>query len=325
MTKSKGFDLDDFRKSLKIPERIEKKPKYVIMPEHISACMGGVPGFALGDITEIWGDSDTGKTTLLIQIAAACQEQDVLAVLIIKEKKHRAARLLLFGFDPDGAIINLSCANLEEMFDFIDKIIAAVNKGKLPKDVMFLVDSFGNANCKAAITINDDGTTTVKNVHMQNAKVFSERMTVTADRINDTRYTSHPHSIGMVWINHVYEKPIKVGNKTFTKLQPRGGKKRKYVASLELSMKRVKTIFAKVNGKRLDFAFVAKMGVEKNHINGVYTSGELIITEDEILPNIKGAIDDYKKRHRDKWGDLECFIVREEEGIGETETHDTTS
>lgn len=311
--KKAGFDLDAFRESLKIPEREEKKPKYVEMPTHISACMGGLPGFALGDITEIWGDSDTGKTTVLMQIAAACQEQDVLPILIIKEKKHRAARLLLFGFDPDGAIINLSCANLEEMFDFMDKIMASVNKGKLPKDVMFLVDSFGNANCKAALITNADGTTEVKNVHMQNAKVFSERMTVTADKINDTRFTSSPHNIGMVYVNHVYEKPVKIGGQTFVKLQPRGGKKRKYVASVELSIKRKKTIFAKVNGKQLDFAFVSKLSVEKNHINGVYTSGELIITEDEILPNIKGSIDDYKLRHRDKWEGLEGFVIHEEE------------
>lgn len=312
MVKNKAFDLEAFKETLKIPEREEKEPKYVVMAPEIQACIGGLPGFSLGDISEIWGDSDTGKTTLLIRAAVEAQKQGILPVVIIKEKKHRQARILLMGFDPDNAITNLACANLEEMFDFMDKIIASVNKGKLPMDVMFFVDSFGNANCKAALKINEDGTTEVKNVHMQNAKVFSERMTITADKINDTRYTSHPHYIGMVYVNHIYEKPIKVGGKTFTKLQPRGGKKRKYVASLELSTKRKKTIFAKVDGKQLDFGFVTKLSVEKNHINGVYASGELIITEDEIIPNLQGSVKDYKDRHREKWGEIVEFLTYDE-------------
>lgn len=319
---AKGFNLEEYKKTLKIPPRIEKKARYVEVSPEIQACIGGLPGPPLGDITEIWGDSDTGKTTLLMEIGVACQQQNILPVLIIKEKKHRESRLALMGFDKDNAIINLACTNLEEMFQFIDKIIADVNKGRLPTDVMFLVDSFGNANCKAALKINEDGTTESKNVHMQNAKVFSEKITVTADRINDTRYDVTPHFISMVWVNHIYEKPIKVGNKTFTKLQPRGGKKRKYVASLELSMKRVKSIKAIVNKIPLDFGFITKLSVEKNHVNGVYNSGKLIITEDEIFANHKSAIDDYKKRHREKWGEVTEFMMVNEEDEDDSTSED---
>lgn len=323
-SKDKEFDLEAFRATLQIPKRDEKPAKFVIMPPEIQACIGNLPGPCLGDITEIWGDSDTGKSTLLMKMAVACQEQDIIAVVVIKEKKHREARFKLMGFDTNKAIVNLACGNLEEIFAFIGQIIASVNKGKLPKDVMIFVDSFGNANCKAALKHNSDGTTETKNVHMQNAKVFSEEMTTLADKINETRYETSPHYIGLVYVNHTYDKPVKVGGQTFIKVQPRGGKKRKYVASLELSTRRVKSLKAVVNGVQQDFGFISKVTVVKNHINGIYNSGLLVITEDEIFANEPGAIKDYKARNKEKWGDAQIVaIASDDDGDDTSETEDT--
>lgn len=324
MAKEKEFDLESFRSTLKIPPREEKPAKYLILPPEIQACIGNLPGFALGDITEIWGDSDTGKSTLLMKAAVACQEQDIIPVVLIKEKKHREARFALMGFDTKKAIVNLACGNLEEMFSFIGQIIASVNKGKLPKDVMIFVDSFGNANCKAALIHNADGTTETKNVHMQNAKVFSEEMTTLADKINETRYATSPHYIGLVYVNHTYDKPVQVGGRTFIKVQPRGGKKRKYVASLELSTKRVKSLKAVVNGVQQDFGFLSKITVVKNHINGIYNSGLLIITEDEIFANEKGAIADYKARNKEKWGNAQIVAVTSDNDSDDSEEQEDT-
>ena len=309
MAKNKEFDLEAFRATLEIPVREEKPPKYVEMSPEIQACIGNLPGPSLGDITEIWGDSDTGKSSLMMAMAVACQAQGVMPVIVIKEKKHRSSRFRLMGFDETKAIINLACGNLEEMFAFIGQIIAAVNKGKLPQDVMIFVDSFGNANCKAALKHNADGTTETKNVHMQNAKVFSEEMTTLADKINETRYATSPHYVGLVYVNHTYDKPVQVGGRTFVKVQPRGGKKRKYVASLELSTKRVKSLKAVVNGVQQDFGFISKVTVVKNHINGIYNSGLLVITESEIFANEPGAIKDFKSRNKAKWGEAQIVAI----------------
>lgn len=313
----KEFDLEAFRETLKIPKREEKPAKYIEMPPEIQACIGNLPGPPLGDITEIWGDSDTGKSTILMKMAVAAQQQNILPVVLIKEKKHREARFRLMGFDEKNAIVNLACGSLEDMFEFMDTIIAAVNKGKLPKDVMFFVDSFGNAHCKAALKTNSDGTTEIKNVHMQNAKVFSEQMSVLADKINETRYATSPHFIGMVYVNHTYDKPVKIGGQTFVKEQPKGGKKRKYVASLELKTKRQTFLKAIVNGQQLDFGFITKLTVIKNHVNGTYTSGKLVITEDEIFANEPGAIKDYKARNKEKWGEAQIVVQANEESEGD--------
>lgn len=303
------FDLDEFKKSLKIPERDEKKPLYLELHPALQACIG-LPGLPMGDITEIHGDSDTGKSTLVWHAAAQAQQQKIFPVVIIKERKHRQARTELMGFDPEWSIVNLSCNTLEDIFEFADKIIAAVNKGRLPFNTHIFIDSVGNANCKAALKTNEDGTSTTKNVHQQNAKVMSEWMMVLSDKIGDTRYETCPHYIGMTFTNHVYEKPVKVGGQQFTKHQPRGGKKRKYVSSLEISTKKVQELRAQVKGRFMSFGFISKISVLKNHVNGILNSGEFIITEDEIFPNEAKALKDYKDRHREKWGD--AMIIAED-------------
>lgn len=300
---AKKFDLDNFKKSLELTELQEKPAKYVILNEELQACLG-LPGFSLGDITEIHGDSDTGKSTLMMHAAAQAQAQGVFPVLIIVEKKHREARTKLMGFDPSNAIINLSCKNIEDVFEFSDKIIASVNKGKLPFDTMIFVDSLGNVNCRAARIENKDGTTTVKNVHQQNAKAITEHVMVMSDKIGDTRYVNSPHMVGMVILNQVYDKPAAFPGGMATK-QPRGGKKLKYTSSLQIETKKVKDLGARVDGNELSFGLISKISVKKNHINGIKNTGTFVITTDKIFANEPGAIEDYKEENKDKWGQAE--------------------
>jgi RecA/RadA recombinase len=301
---TKKFNLEEYKETLKIPKLLEKPAKYVILNEELQACLG-LPGFSLGDISEIYGDSDVGKSSLIFHAAVQCQNQGIMPILIIKERKHRQARMEIMGFDPSNAVVNTSCVSLEDIFEFADKIISDVNKGKLPFDVCIFIDSLGNANCRAARTDEKDGTSAPKNVHQQNAKVMSEWMMLLSDKIGETRYETHPHYIGLVMTNHIYDKTIQIGPKMVSVPQPRGGKKRKYVASLEIFAKKVKNLFATCNGIKMSFGMISKISVTKNHINGIQQAGLYIITEDEIFANHKGAIEDYKARHKDKWAEAQ--------------------
>ena len=305
----KKFDLESFKKSLEMTELEEKKPLFLELNEELQACLG-LPGLPMGDITEVYGDSDTGKSTVVFHAAAQAQHQDIFPVLIICEKKNRKARTKLMGFDPENAVINLGCKTIEDIFEFADKIIAKVNKGHLPYNTHIFVDSIGNVNCRAARIENKDGTTTVKNVHQQNAKALTEQLMLMSDKIGDTRFTASPHYIGMTIINHVYVEPAKFpGGMAINR--PRGGKKMKYVSSLQIELKAAKNLSAIVDGNKIEFGFISKVRVKKNHVNGVKNTGEFVITEDEIFANEPGAINDYKDRHRDKWQGAEII---EEEG-----------
>ena len=297
----KKFDLDAYKNSLELTELTEKAPKYIELNEELQACLG-LPGFPLGDITEIYGDSDTGKSTLLLHAAKQAQAQDIFPVMIITEKKYRDDRAIAMGLDLDNCIKNLTCKTVEDVFEFVDKIVADVNKGKLPYDTMIFIDSLGSINCRAARIENKDGTTTVKNVHQQNAKAITEHLMLVADKIGDTRFeeTSN-HYVGLIVLNQVYTQPAQFpGGRPSNK--PRGGKKLKYVSSLQIETKKRKELTAIVEGSNVSFGIISKVVVKKNHINSVKNSGEFVIVADKIFANQKGAIDDYKAENRDKWG-----------------------
>lgn len=307
----KKFDLQAYKDSLELTQLTEKKPKFINLNEELQACLG-LPGLPLGDITEIYGDSDTGKSTLLLHAAAQAQQQGIFPVLIITEKKYRDDRAIAMGVDMDNCLKNLRCKTVEDVFEFADKVIADVNKGKLPYDTMIFIDSLGSINCRAARIENKDGTTTVKNVHQQNAKAITEHLMLMADKIGDTRYeeTSN-HYVGMTVLNQIYVQPAQFpGGMASNK--PRGGKKLKYVSSLQIETKKRKELSAKVNKKDVNFGIISKIIVKKNHINSVKNSGEFVIVADKIFANQPGAIDDYKSENREKWGEA-VIIEREPE------------
>src|SRR5690554_2081649 len=121
MAKKKKFDLDSYRKKLKVSDTPMKKPKYV----ELDPCMHeilGMPGLPLGHINQIFGPSDTGKTSLLFHAAAQAQQQDILPVIIVTEGKVDWDRAEAMGFDRDQAIVEENLEYLEDVSAFIDQI-----------------------------------------------------------------------------------------------------------------------------------------------------------------------------------------------------------
>jgi hypothetical protein len=70
-------------------------------------------------------------------------------------------------------------------------------------------------------------------------------------------------------------------------------------------------------GKDVTFAKRTKVHVEKNHISGVDTKGNIIMTPHGFIQDDKKALDKYKKEHSDEWlkilggGDFEVVIESE--------------
>jgi len=297
---TKKFNLEEFKKSLQLTELEEKQPKYVVLNEELQSCIG-LPGFPLGDISEIYGDSDTGKSTLMLHAAAECQKQNILPVCIVIEKKYREDRARLMGFNPDNAIMNFSCKTIEDVFEFVDLITAKINKGKLPFDTMVFIDSLGSVNSKEARKERKDGTTELKNIHQRNAKVITENLMLMADKIEDTRYTTHNHYVGLVILNQIYDAPPAFPGGSPRKV-PRGGKKLKYVSALQIETSKKNELNAIVDGKKVAFGIISRIRVKKNHINSIRNTGEFIITADSIFANEDGAIKDYKNANKEQWG-----------------------
>jgi recombination protein RecA len=302
MPKKKNFDLGAYKKTIKVADTALKKDKFVVLDECMHSVLG-VPGLPLGHITQVFGKSDTGKTSLLFHAAAQAQKQGVLPVVIVTEGKVAWDRAELMGFSKDEAIVEENLEYLEDVFKFIDKIVADVSMGELPYDVMIFWDSVGNTLSRDEVEIQKDGTVEKKSTMMKAAKVISENMRVISTKVNSTRKISYPKSVGLMIVNQCYTKPPAFSG-GMPSLVPYGGDSIWYRSSLVLKTARAKKLTATKDGNKYGFGIVAKITVDKNHIANVAHTGEFVITADSIIPNEKSALDSYKKEHKEGWGKI---------------------
>jgi RecA/RadA recombinase len=302
---AKKFDLDAYKKKIKVSDTPMKKDKFV----ELDPCMHqilGMPGLPLGHINMIFGPSDTGKTSLLFHAAAQAQAQGILPVLIITEGKVDWDRAKAMGFDPENAIIEEGMEYLEQVYPFIDKITADVSMGNLPQDVMVFWDSVGNTLSQDEVVVNKDGTTEMKATMMKAAKVNSNYLRSLSGKINNTRKISFPNFVGLTMINTCYTKPPAFPGGMSTQV-PYGGDQIWFKSSLILKTKRKKKLTATKDGIKMGFGIVSTISVEKNHLTNTSHSGEYVITGDAIIPNEKTSIDAYKDEHKEEWGVAELI------------------
>lgn len=299
------FNLDEYRKKIKVADTPLKKDKFVVLDECMHSVLG-MPGIPLGHITQIFGKSDTGKTSLMFHTAAQAQKQKILPVLIITEGKVDWDRAKAMGFDRETAIVEENLEFLEDVFDFIDKITSDVSMGNLPEDVMIFFDSIGNTLSRDEVEVQKDGTWEKKSTMMKASKVISERMRVLSRKINNTRKISYPKSVGLLIINQAYtQPPMFPGAKPGT--VPYGGNSIWYRSSLVIKTSKKSKLTALKNGNKYGFGIVARLTVDKNHITNVAHAGEFVITADTIIPNDPVALKNYKELHKDGWGEIQIF------------------
>lgn len=306
---SKKFNLDQYKATINVASTPLKKDEFVVLNEALQAVLG-MPGIPLGHITQIFGKSDTGKTSLMFHAAAKAQEQGILPVVIITEGKVDWDRAAQMGFDKDSAIVNESCEYLEDAFKFIDKITADVSMGELPQNVMILWDSVGNTLSKDEVIQNKDGTIEKKSTMMKAAKVITEAMRVISRKINDTRKISYPKSVGLMILNQAYTQPPQFPGGP-SKLVPYGGDSIWYRSSLVIKTSKIKKLKAIKDGKDLGFGIVSKIVVDKNHLTNIAHEGDFVITANSIIPNEPGALKDYKEANKADWN---AATILDEEG-----------
>lgn len=315
------YDLNSYKKSIKKASTPTKKDSFIVMDDALHEVLG-LPGPPLGHITQIYGLSDTGKSSLLFHGVAEAQRQNILPVVIITEGKVSWDRARSMGIQYTGdlpeeeqqedfIIVEDDLDFLEDVFEYIDKIISDVGMGILPYDVMIFWDSVGNTLSKDEVSIQKDGTWEKKQTMMKAAKVITERMRVISKKINQTRKISYPNSVGLTIVNQAYtEPPAFPGGPS--KLIPYGGKSIWFRSSLVLKTAKKQKLSAIKDNKKYGYGIVSKITVDKNHISATTNEGEFVITADTILPNDPSALKSYKENNKGNWGT--DFIIEEEEG-----------
>lgn len=315
LKKNTSFNLDNFKKSKNLTEGIAyKKQEWIPLSEAFQDAIS-LPGLPHGHVITLRGHSDTGKTTAMIEAALNVQKMGKLPVFIITEMKWDWNHAKIMGFDVtetvDKATGEISysgnfiyvdrdhLSTIEDVAAFIMDLLDEQAKGNLPVDIVFMWDSVGSIPCRQSIESN-------KNNNEWNAGAMSVQFgNFVNQRISRSRKESSPYTNTLIVVNKVWvEKPSVYGE--LPKIKNKGGNTMFLDSTIVVTFGNstgagTNKIKATKNGKDVEFAKRTKISIDKNHINGVTTTGRIIATPHGFIHDDKAAIDKYKKEHSSEW------------------------
>jgi hypothetical protein len=314
----KPFNLDAFKKAKYLTTAVKFKEQKWIPLSKAFQDTTSIPGIPMGHITLLRGHSDTGKTTALLEAAAAAQKRGILPVLLITEMKHNwdHAREMGLEFnevadeetgeviDYNGFFIYADRSNLNSVEDvaaFISDLLDEQKKGSLPHDLLFLWDSIGSITCQMSLNSGKNN----------NEWIAGAMSTQFANGVNQkillSRKESYPYTNTLVCVNKVWTQKAETPMSQ-PKMMNKGGMAMWYDATLIITFGNVSNagtnkIKATKDGKDVEFAKRTKIQVEKNHVNGISSKGSIIMTSHGFIDDDKKAIDEYKKLHSKEWAE----------------------
>jgi RecA/RadA recombinase len=296
---NKKFDLSDYVKKDEVEETVYKPLQYVVMPECFQK-VTSLPGIALGHSTMIYGLSDSGKTDIMLKVAKEAVSQDILPFLIITENKLDIDRLKSYGLKHgENCIVEEKLTTLEEVYDYISMKVEDIKKNRLKQNCIILWDSWAGTHAKDTMEIDKEGRIIKKHSVMKNAQVGGQYNSIVMKRIASTREMDCNFSLGLLMLNQAYLSPS-----TMPGIPPstvaNGGNKIWYPLSLSLLIKEGKRIKTTINGQDYKIGLISKIKVEKNHITGVYTEGEVVLAGSEMFENDEKLIKAYKESYKEK-------------------------
>lgn len=295
---TKKFDLSGYVKKEEIEEVVYKPLQYIVMPKCFQTATG-VPGIALGHSTMMYGLTDSGKTDILLKIAQKATEQEIIPFIIITENKLDKSRLNDYNLKHgENCVIEETIKTLEEVYDYISMKVEDIKQGRLKNNVLILWDSWAGTHSKETFEIDKEGRILKKHSVMKNAQVGGQYNSIVMERISDTRKMDCDYSLGLFMLNQAYTSPPAYPG-AFPEIIANGGNKIWFPLSLSLEIKEGKRIKTTINGQDYKIALTSKITVKKNHINGIYTDGEIVLAGSEMFENDEKLIKDFKEKYKE--------------------------
>jgi len=325
-----GFNLGKFKDKKGLSGNVKFKPQKWVPLSDAYQDVTSVPGIPTGHIVLLRGHSDTGKTTALIEAAVNAQKAGILPVFITTEMKWSWEHVMQMGLQVNevvdketGEITDYNgfflytdretIHTIEDVAAFILDLLDEQKKGNLPYDLMFLWDSIGSVPCELSVRSN-------KNNNEWNAGAMSTQFGNNVNqRITLSRKESSPYTNTLVCINKVWtakaETPM-----SQPKLMNKGGFAMWFDATFVVTFGNVSNagtskIKAIKDGKQVEFAKRTKIQIDKNHINGITTRGNIIMTPHGFINDSEKEIKSYKDAHAKEWsailGGMDFDIVEE--------------
>lgn len=295
----KKFDLSGYLKKDEAEEVIYKPLQFVNMPKVFQDATG-VSGIPLGYLSMGYGLSDSGKTEILLHAAKQASEQDILPILVVGENKMEKDRLLEKGLIPgENCIVEEGITTLEEFYDFVSMKVEDIKTKKLKMNCLILLDSIASLPSKESFEITKEGKIIKKYGPQKNAAVIGYYNPIIAKRVASTREMDSDYSLGVFLVNQAYKQPPEFPGAP-TILVPNGGEKIWFTLGLTFEVKEGKRFKVTVNGRDYEIGLITRLKVKKNHINGIYTSGEVVFAGNDMFENDEKLIKEYKEKFKEK-------------------------
>ena len=278
--------------------------------------MVSLPGIPHGHITLLRGHSDTGKTTALLEVAVNAQKMGILPVFIVTEMKWSWEHAQMMGLqvdvekDNEGKISGVDgnfifadrgqLPTVEAVAGFMADLMSEQKKGNLPMDMVFLWDSIGSVPCQMSVE------KAINNNEWNAGAMSTQFGNFINQEILLSRKESYPYTNSLVAVNKIWvEKPI--GPMSPPIMKNKGGNTMFFDSTLIVTFGNISNpgtlkINAVKDGKKVEWAKKVKVAIEKNHINGITTTGKILATPHGFISEKKSDIEKYKRQHQEEWG-----------------------
>lgn len=270
-------------RSLTSAEDLLQVKGWIPMGEYFTKAAGG-PGWPQGHISQIIGESDTGKTTLLMNGMISCQLAGGIVFLIDSEHKFDFNRFRTMGGVPEDIIV-MSVESLEDAWTAWKGVCEQVEaiRGKHPDLPVFCAWDSVAANVPDAILEADADSHHVS----VEAKINNKEIRKLRSKVRLLNITA-------VFINHSYMTMPKFG---IPKEVIKGGSEMYFMSSLILKTKRRAWLDREVKGMRQRYGTHSHLEVYKGHLGGKRNTTEFFIVEGGILES-KEALKEHNESNK---------------------------
>ena len=325
--------LKAFKEKNGLGKVVEKEPTWIVLPEAFQK-VTKIPGIPCGYVCRVRGKSNTGKSTMKLEVMKAALAQGILPVVFELESNFAWKHAKSIGIDineevdPDtGEVVygpgddwlyydtsklyelygkfdhehgkwlskpNRETYVIEDVAMCIKDLIRSQRNGEIPMDMVFIIDSIGVGDCYRSAVSNSSN-------NMWFAGALSTSFnTIVNDLIPASRNINSEYTNTMFFVQKIWTKTTATGLPSSVS---KGGESMDWAVRISIYLggiesASVKALTATSGGKDYKYGTKTKITVEKNHVEDITYSGEICCTHHGFWDPDK--LDEYKKTYADE-------------------------